>query len=66
MAKLHEGGHCPKCDEGKLRRTRRRLWMHWLPASKYYKCDTCRARFLTILSWTIAFSPKKRQASVAD
>jgi ssDNA-binding Zn-finger/Zn-ribbon topoisomerase 1 len=59
MNKLSNGSPCPECGEGKLQRRRRRKWLRWVPASKYYKCRRCRARFLTVWSW-VFFLPKKK------
>jgi 2-dehydropantoate 2-reductase len=59
MAGLHQGNRCPRCREGKVARLSRPKWMHWLPASKYYQCEGCRARFLTVYGWTLRLPGSK-------
>jgi hypothetical protein len=39
---------CPLCQSGKLRRSRRKPWMYWVPTSKYYSCSKCKTGFLRL------------------
>jgi hypothetical protein len=60
MAELHSGDSCPQCKEGEVHRVSRRDWMRRLHSSKHYKCNECRARFLTVRKWTIRL-PKAKE-----
>ena len=48
MQGSRHGTECPHCDKGVLRRRRRNFWMRLVPRSKYYLCDLCPARYLTV------------------
>lgn len=60
MPKLGSGDTCPQCKKGKLHRLQRKPWMRNLPKTKYYKCEECNAKFLTIYGWAIKL-PKTRR-----
>jgi hypothetical protein len=47
-AALSPGRTCPLCRKGELRRSRREVWMTWVPASKYYGCSKCKTGFLRL------------------
>jgi hypothetical protein len=65
MSYLSNGSTCPECREGKVQRRRRRKWLKLVPGSKYYKCRSCRARFLTVFGWVILL-PKKKESLAAE
>ena len=44
------GKKCPHCHEFKRKRIPRVLWMKLLMLSKYYMCDRCGFRFITVLN----------------
>ncbi|MGD8775853.1 MAG: hypothetical protein PVF76_01700 [Syntrophobacterales bacterium] len=48
MAILISGKTCPKCKGMDRQRIRRSFWMRFLPGSKYYICEHCNAKFLSI------------------
>jgi len=60
MAEMHHHDPCPRCQESVVYRLPRRPWMRWLPASKYYECKGCGARFLAIRGRAIRL-PGRRQ-----
>lgn len=37
---------CPKCRGHRMRRVERKIWMRYLPSTKYYKCMRCRSGML--------------------
>jgi len=37
---------CPKCRGHRMRRVERKVWMRYLPSTKYYKCMRCRSGML--------------------
>ena len=53
MGRMEKGSLCPRCRKGKVYRIRRKDWMRRLPKSKHFRCEDCRAHFLTIYGWTI-------------
>jgi ssDNA-binding Zn-finger/Zn-ribbon topoisomerase 1 len=60
---LKQGDTCPLCRQGKLKRIRRKDWMHWLPRSKYYKCSECSTRMVTMYGRAIKRVEKKNSAA---
>ena len=60
MKKLGSGDICPHCQKGKLHRLQRKPWMRHLPKTKYYKCEECHAKFLTIYGWAVKLPKKTR------
>jgi hypothetical protein len=40
---------CPVCRDVKHKRINRKWWMHLIPGTKCYSCDTCRSKFAIIL-----------------
>ena len=39
---------CPKCDSIERYRIRRSLWMRLIPKSKYYLCELCDGKFISV------------------
>jgi hypothetical protein len=49
MAILIRGKLCLKCRNMALHPIRRSFWMRLLPGSRYYLCETCEVKFLSVL-----------------
>lgn len=60
MQKLGSDDPCPNCRKGKLQRLQRKTWMRNLPQTKYYKCEDCNTKFLTIYGWAIKLPKRQR------
>jgi len=39
---------CPKCESIELYRIKRSLWMRLIPKSKYYLCELCDGKFISV------------------
>ena len=39
---------CPKCESVERYRIRRSLWMRLIPKSRYYLCDQCAGKFISV------------------
>lgn len=39
---------CPKCDSVERYRIKRSLWMRLIPKSKYYLCELCDGKFISV------------------
>ena len=51
---------CPLCGKGFIERRRRKFWMRLVPGSKYYLCDWCPARYLTVYGQSIRLLPQDK------
>jgi hypothetical protein len=43
---------CPKCHSHRIRRVERKVWMRYLPSTKYYKCMQCKTGLLVFYDKT--------------
>ncbi len=43
---------CPRCNKSTFQRESRKIWMRFVPMSKYYSCNNCLKRFLLISSFS--------------
>lgn len=39
---------CPKCQGVRYQRIYRKWWMHLIPGTKYYRCNSCKFRFMIV------------------
>jgi hypothetical protein len=45
---------------GDIERRRRKFWMRLIPGSKYYLCNWCPARYLTVYNRPIRLIPQDK------
>ncbi len=55
FAMIRSERNCPRCGQGSPARLRRKFWMRFFPASRYYKCNRCSLKFLTTCILTLRF-----------
>jgi len=48
MSILVTAKKCPQCESVERYRIRRNLWMRLIPQSKYYLCDSCDEKFVSV------------------
>ena len=48
MAILVRGKSCPRCRNIERHRLRRSFWMRLLPGSRYYLCENCEVKFVSL------------------